>query len=182
MCRLPSPRPPGPGNNSLTLNELVQSVRFTGGIGTVGVYVPEDPGGPEDLAKHGKTRFDFGEFWFKGQAMSTGQCPVKRYNRYLRSLIHEDKAKPSWIVSHDLSLDQHSKPTSTSTPAKKAGPKSSCTRTRRGDFDKDPSSGGIWVNAASGAAPSAKTRCHFIWPRRCCSAARYRCDQAGHAR
>jgi glutathione-independent formaldehyde dehydrogenase len=32
--------------------------------------------------------------------------PVKRYNRYLRSLIAEDKVKPSWIVSHDLPLDQ----------------------------------------------------------------------------
>ena len=98
--------PQGQENNSLTLNELVQSVRFTGGIGTVGVYVPEDPGGPDDLAKKGKTRFDFGEFWFKGQAMGSGQCPVKRYNRYLRSLIHEEKVKPSWIVSHDLPLDQ----------------------------------------------------------------------------
>jgi hypothetical protein len=26
--------------------------------------------------------------------MGTGQCPVKRYNRYLRSLIAEDKVKP----------------------------------------------------------------------------------------
>ena len=98
--------PQGHENNSLTLNDLVQSVRFTGGIGTVGVYVPEDPGGPDDLAKHGKARFDFGEFWFKGQAMGSGQCPVKRYNRYLRSLIHEGKVTPSWIVSHNLPLDQ----------------------------------------------------------------------------
>jgi glutathione-independent formaldehyde dehydrogenase len=100
--------PQGHENNSLTLNDLVQSVRFTGGIGTVGVYVPEDPGGPDDLAKHGKARFDFGEFWFKGQAMGSGQCPVKRYNRYLRSLIHEGKVTPSWIVSHNLPLDQAS--------------------------------------------------------------------------
>ena len=98
--------PQGHEDNSLILNELVQSVRFAGGIGTVGVYVPKDPGAPDDLAKHGKTRFDFGEFWFKGQAMGTGQCPVKRYNRYLRSLIHEGKVTPSWIVSHDLPLNQ----------------------------------------------------------------------------
>jgi glutathione-independent formaldehyde dehydrogenase len=38
--------------------------------------------------------------------MGTGQRPVKRYNRYLRSLIHEGKVAPSWIVSHDLPLDQ----------------------------------------------------------------------------
>jgi glutathione-independent formaldehyde dehydrogenase len=98
--------PQGHENNSMTLNELVESVRFTGGIGTVGVYVPMDPGGPDDLAKQGKARFEFGNFWFKGQHMGTGQCPVKRYNRHLRSLIAENKVKPSWIVSHDLPLEQ----------------------------------------------------------------------------
>jgi glutathione-independent formaldehyde dehydrogenase len=98
--------PRGHEDNSATLNDLVQSVRFTGGIGTVGVYVPQDPGAPNELAKHGQAPLDFGLFWFKGQHMGTGQCPVKHYNRYLRSLIAEDKVKPSWIVSHDLPLDQ----------------------------------------------------------------------------
>jgi len=72
----------------------------------VGVYVTEDPGAPDDLARHGMSRFDLGRFWFEGQQLGTGQCPVKRYNRYLRNLIHEDKVKPSWIVSHDLPLGQ----------------------------------------------------------------------------
>ena len=75
-------------------------------LGTIGVYVPQDPGGPNELAKHGKAPLDLGSFWFKGQHMGTGQCPVKRYNRYLRSLIAEGKVKPSWIVSHDLPLEQ----------------------------------------------------------------------------
>jgi len=98
--------PQGHEDNTMTLNELVESVRFTGGIGTVGVYVPEDPGAPDELAKHGRTRLEFGNFWFKGQRMGSGQCPVKRYNRRLRSLIAQNKVKPSWIVSHDLTLDQ----------------------------------------------------------------------------
>lgn len=98
--------PQGHEDNSVTLNELIQSVRFTGGIGTVGVYVPQDPGAPDDLAKQGMALFDFGGFWFKGQHMGTGQCPVKRYNRHLRNLIAQDKVKPSWIVSHDLPLSQ----------------------------------------------------------------------------
>ena len=85
--------PRGHEDNSATVNDLVSSVRFTGGIGTIGVYVPQDPGGPNELAKHGKAPFDFGSFWFKGQHMGTGQCPVKRYNRYLRSLIAEDKGQ-----------------------------------------------------------------------------------------
>jgi threonine dehydrogenase-like Zn-dependent dehydrogenase len=98
--------PQGHESNSLTLNDLVESVRFTGGIGTVGVYVPQDPGGPDDLARQGRTRFEFGNFWFKGQHMGTGQCPVKRYNRHLRNLIAQNKVKPSWIVSHNLPLAQ----------------------------------------------------------------------------
>jgi len=90
---------------NMTLNNLVDSVRFTGGIGVVGVFVPEDPNSPDDLGKEGKVAFDFGMFWFKGQKMGTGQCPVKRYNRHLRNLIHAGRANPSFIVSHRLGLD-----------------------------------------------------------------------------
>jgi threonine dehydrogenase-like Zn-dependent dehydrogenase len=91
---------------NMTLNNLVQSVRFTGGIGVVGVFVPEDPGGADDLAKQGEVAFDFGMFWFKGQHMGSGQCPVKKYNRHLRNLIHSGRAQPSFIVSHRLGLDE----------------------------------------------------------------------------
>jgi glutathione-independent formaldehyde dehydrogenase len=87
-----------------TLNNLVRSVRFTGSMGVVGVYVPSDPGGADELAKHGEVAFDFGLFWFKGQQMGTGQCPVKAYNRHLRELIHTGQAKPSFVVSHELPL------------------------------------------------------------------------------
>ncbi|HET7490115.1 MAG TPA: glutathione-independent formaldehyde dehydrogenase [Acidimicrobiales bacterium] len=91
---------------NMTLNSLVQSVRFTGGIGSVGVYVPQDPGGPDDLAKQGEVALAYGMHWFKGQTLASGQCPVKKYNRRLRDLIAAGKAKPSWIVSHELPLDQ----------------------------------------------------------------------------
>ncbi|WP_308798826.1 MDR/zinc-dependent alcohol dehydrogenase-like family protein [Agromyces silvae] len=91
---------------TLTLNRLVKSVRFTGEIGVVGVFIPEDPGAADELAKQGKVAFDFGEFWFRGQKLGSGPCPVKRYNRQLRDLVAGGKAKPSWIVSHELSLDE----------------------------------------------------------------------------
>jgi glutathione-independent formaldehyde dehydrogenase len=91
---------------NMTLNNLVQSVRFTGGIGVVGVFVPEDPGGADELAKQGEVAFDFGMFWFKGQHMGSGQCPVKKYNRHLRNLIHAGRAEPSFIVSHRLGLHE----------------------------------------------------------------------------
>ncbi len=88
-----------------TMNDLVKSVRPTGGIGVVGVFVPEDPGSQDALAKEGKIVFDFGLFWSKGQHVGTGQANVKAYNRNLRNLIHKGRAKPSWIVSHELALE-----------------------------------------------------------------------------
>jgi glutathione-independent formaldehyde dehydrogenase len=91
---------------NLTMNNLVASVKPTGGIGVVGVFVPEDPGAGDDMAKEGQIAFDFGEFWFKGQHMATGQCNVKNYNRKLRDLIEAGKAKPSFVVSHELPLQE----------------------------------------------------------------------------
>jgi threonine dehydrogenase-like Zn-dependent dehydrogenase len=91
---------------NMTMNNLVRSVRPTGMLGVVGVFVPEDPKGPDKLGKQGQMAFDFGEFWTRGQSMGTGQAPVKAYNRYLCELIHQGKAKPSFIVSHELDLEQ----------------------------------------------------------------------------
>ncbi|MFF1373670.1 alcohol dehydrogenase catalytic domain-containing protein [Streptomyces virginiae] len=96
---------------TLTMNGLIDSVRFTGGIGVVGVFLPEDPGGAEaqgELEAQGKVPLDFGMLWFKGQHIGTGQAPVKRYNRALRDLIAGGKAEPSFLVSHELGLDDAS--------------------------------------------------------------------------
>ena len=115
--------PSGSEVPNATLNDLVLSVRPTGGIGVVGVFVSEDPGAsgslgvvgvfvPKDpkaedkLAKIGEIAFDFGKFFEKGQHMGTGQANVKAYNRHLRDLIHTGRAKPSWIVSHELPLEE----------------------------------------------------------------------------
>lgn len=88
------------------LDNLIASVRTTGGIGVVGVYVPEDPGAKDEGAQQGRIGFDYGTFFTKGQSMGTGQAPVKRYNRQLRDLIITGRATPSFLVSHELGLDQ----------------------------------------------------------------------------
>ena len=59
----------------------------------------------EALQKEGHMDFDFGQFWMKGQRIATGQANVKAYNRQLSTLISVGKAKPSLIVSHELSLE-----------------------------------------------------------------------------
>ncbi|HWA28985.1 MAG TPA: glutathione-independent formaldehyde dehydrogenase [Lacunisphaera sp.] len=89
-----------------TMNLLVESVRPTGGIGVVGVFTPEDPGAKDRLAQKGEIAFDMGKFFEKGLRMGSGQTNVKAYNRHLCRLIETERARPSWIVSHELSLEE----------------------------------------------------------------------------
>ncbi|NJP44593.1 glutathione-independent formaldehyde dehydrogenase [Actinacidiphila epipremni] len=88
------------------LNSLIETVRPTGALGIPGLYVPSDPGGPDKSAQQGMLQVAIGRAFEKGLRMGTGQCNVKRYNRQLRDLIIEDRAKPSFVVSHELPLDQ----------------------------------------------------------------------------
>jgi glutathione-independent formaldehyde dehydrogenase len=91
---------------AVVLNALVQTVRPTGALGIPGLYVPSDPGGPSDAAKHGMLSVAIGKLFEKGLRLGTGQCNVKRYNRYLRDMIIAGRARPSFVVSHELPLDQ----------------------------------------------------------------------------
>ncbi|MFI9580612.1 glutathione-independent formaldehyde dehydrogenase [Streptomyces sp. NPDC052236] len=88
------------------LNSLVETVRPTGALGIPGLYVPSDPGGPDEQAKHGMLLVAVGRLFEKGLRLGTGQCNVKRYNRQLRDMISEGRARPSFVVSHELSLDE----------------------------------------------------------------------------
>src|SRR5208282_3944754 len=40
--------PQGHEHPNMTMNNLVKSVKFTGGIGAVGIFLPYDPGGPDE--------------------------------------------------------------------------------------------------------------------------------------
>jgi glutathione-independent formaldehyde dehydrogenase len=58
------------------------------------------------VAKEGQIAFDLGKFFEKGLTMGSGQTNVKQYNRPLCALIETGKAKPSFLVSHELPLDE----------------------------------------------------------------------------
>jgi len=90
LHRLPGHDPQGHEGNSMVL----------------GLPLPQETGAPNEARKEAKVTFDMGECWLNGQHMRTGQANVKYYNRELRSLIHEGRANPSWIVSHELSLSE----------------------------------------------------------------------------
>ena len=91
---------------AVVLNQLVETVRATGMIGVVGLYVPSDPGAPNEDAAEGKLLFRIGKFFEKGQRMGTGQANVKAYNRQLRDLIVAGRAEPSFVVSKELPLEE----------------------------------------------------------------------------
>lgn len=97
---------PARENPAIVLNNLIRTVRATGKIGVVGLYVPEDPGAPDDMAAEGRLGIDFGKLFEKGQRFGTGQCNVKAYNQRLRDMIIEGRADPSFLVSHRVGLEE----------------------------------------------------------------------------
>jgi glutathione-independent formaldehyde dehydrogenase len=91
---------------AIVLNTLIESVRPTAWLGIPGLYVPSDPGAPEENAKKGQLLVSIGRAFEKGLRFGTGQCNVKRYNRQLRDLVIAGRAKPSFVVSHEVPLDE----------------------------------------------------------------------------
>ena len=88
------------------MENLAKLVNAGGHVGLIGVYLNDDPGASDDNAKKGIFPIPLGDFWNKGITIGMGQCPVKKYNVHLRDLIMAGKAKPSFIVTHRVPLDQ----------------------------------------------------------------------------
>ncbi|KAB2568934.1 Glutathione-independent formaldehyde dehydrogenase [Lasiodiplodia theobromae] len=93
---------------NIVLDQLIRVTRPTGGLGIPGLYVPADPGAPDEQSGKGQILISFGKLFEKGLSLGTGQCNVKAYNRYLRDLIISGRAKPSFVVSHEVSIDEAS--------------------------------------------------------------------------
>ncbi|WP_034268279.1 glutathione-independent formaldehyde dehydrogenase [Haloechinothrix halophila] len=91
---------------AIVLNNLIATVRPTGRLGVVGLYLPEDPGAPSEEAAKGRLLIDIGTYFDKGLSMGCGQANVKAYNRQLRDLITAERAKPSFVVSKRAPLDE----------------------------------------------------------------------------
>jgi glutathione-independent formaldehyde dehydrogenase len=91
---------------AVVLNQLVDAVRHTGRLGIVGLYLPQDPGAPDENAANGRLLFNVGRFFEKGQQMGTGQADAKAYNAQLRDLIVAGRATPSFVVSKEVPLEE----------------------------------------------------------------------------
>jgi len=91
---------------NIVLDQLIMVTRACGGLGIPGLYVPSDPGAPDSQSGKGQILISFGKLFEKGLHLGTGQCNVKAYNRYLRDLIISGVAKPSFVVSHEVGMDE----------------------------------------------------------------------------
>ncbi|KAL7788412.1 hypothetical protein V8C43DRAFT_323667 [Trichoderma afarasin] len=89
---------------NIIIENMIRVTRACGGLGIPGLYVPSDPGAPDSNSAKGIISLSFGKLFEKGLSLSTGQCNVKKYNRYLRDMIIAGKAKPSFVISHEISL------------------------------------------------------------------------------
>jgi glutathione-independent formaldehyde dehydrogenase len=74
------------------LNDMMAVARPGASLGIPGLYVTGDPGGVDANAKIGQIGVRLGLGWAKSHSFTTGQCPVKRYNRQLMNLILSDRA------------------------------------------------------------------------------------------
>ncbi|KAL4792765.1 hypothetical protein BDV19DRAFT_400421 [Aspergillus venezuelensis] len=90
---------------NIVLENMIKVTRACGGLGIPGLYVPSDPGAGDAAAANGMISLSFGKLFEKGLTIGTGQCNVKAYNRQLRDLIIAGKARPSFVVSHEISID-----------------------------------------------------------------------------
>lgn len=89
------------------LNDMMTVARAGASLGIPGLYVTGDPGGIDDNAKVGQIGVRLGLGWAKSHSMTTGQCPVKRYNRLLMNMILAGRAEISKAVNATkISLDQ----------------------------------------------------------------------------
>src|ERR1700758_1626950 len=89
------------------LNSVMEITRAGGAIGIPGLYVTGDPGGVDANARVGNLGIRIGLGWAKSHAFTTGQCPVKRYNRQLMMAILHDKVHIAKAVNATIiSLDK----------------------------------------------------------------------------
>ena len=88
------------------LNTLVETVRPTGALGVVGLYVPQDPAAPDEHASRASCCSRSASSSRRACGWAPGRPTSRRYNRQLRDLIIAGRAKPSFVVRKELPLDE----------------------------------------------------------------------------
>ena len=97
--------PQGHEDAAMTMNRLVDSVRFTGHIGVVGIFLPQDQNGPDELER---ATARSPSTWANSGSRARRSAPDKRTSNTTTgncaTSSTKTRAKPSWIISHELPL------------------------------------------------------------------------------
>ena len=89
------------------LNSLMTITRAGGAVGIPGLYVTGDPGAGAEEAKEGSLSIRIGLGWAKSHTLTTGQCPVMKYNRELMMAILNDRCQIAKAVNAKvITLDE----------------------------------------------------------------------------
>jgi glutathione-independent formaldehyde dehydrogenase len=94
------------GEPAAVLDQLVRTVRPTGGLGVLSPCVRRGPDGVAGDAGPGTLPVTIHTLVEKGLHLGAGRADVRRYDRQLRDLITDGRARPSFVVSHELPLDE----------------------------------------------------------------------------
>jgi glutathione-independent formaldehyde dehydrogenase len=89
----------GDEHPATVLNSLMTVTRAGGALGIPGLYVTDDPGSKDEKARSGVLGIRIGLGWAKSHTFSTGQTPVKRYNRQLMMAILHNKVQIAKAVN-----------------------------------------------------------------------------------
>ncbi len=81
------------------LNSLMDLTRAGGSLGIPGLHVTGDPGAKDEAAQHGSLSIRIGLGWTKSHSFTTGQTPVKKYNRELMLAILTDRCQIAKAVN-----------------------------------------------------------------------------------
>jgi glutathione-independent formaldehyde dehydrogenase len=87
------------------LMDIARVVNPTGALGIIGVYLESDPRAPNEAEKAGYLMLPWGEIWSKGLTVKNGQTPVKEFHIFLRNLIIAGRAKPGFIVTDRINIE-----------------------------------------------------------------------------
>ena len=98
--------PTGEEHPELVLDNLVKVVRTTGGIGVVGVYVPEDPGAADRGRQGGPDRLRLRHVLHQGPAHGHRPGAGEALQPAAARPDHRGPGDPSFLVSHELGLDE----------------------------------------------------------------------------
>ncbi len=96
---------PNKQRGNQVLLDIANVINAGGAIGIIGDYPKENPSANNTNEKHGHMILPWGKLLSKSVKIGTGQKSLKKLHIHLRNLIFNGKAKPSFVISDRIEID-----------------------------------------------------------------------------